>query len=158
MPPGTAGSEVLRSSVNSCKGTGCTDVRVTNTFQQVGDFLNMESANKENQLCTTLPVGGSMQGPQNHPQNAQKWVGLLLPHCFPKAHLHLSIYFSLSLSLFLCLSIYCSLCGMWILAPQPGVKPASFELEAESYPLDHQGSPKLAIFFLKLTVICPHPH
>ena len=47
---------------------------------------------------------------------------------------------------------------MWILAPQPGVKPASFELEAESYPLDHQGSPKLAIFFLKLTVICPHPH
>ena len=47
-----------------------------------------------------------MQGPQNHPQNAQKWVGLLLSHCFPKAHLHLSLYVSISLSLYLLLIVW----------------------------------------------------
>ena len=53
--------------------------------------------------------------------------------------------------LFLYLSTYCSLCGMWILAPQPGIKPASFELEAQS--LIHWTTREVPRYFLNETFL-----
>lgn len=38
-------------STNDCESTVSIDFGVTNTFEQVGEFINMESADSEDQLC-----------------------------------------------------------------------------------------------------------
>lgn len=41
---------IVHMSTNDLESTACFDSEVTNTFLQVGEFTEMESANNENQL------------------------------------------------------------------------------------------------------------